>query len=616
MPNPKQAASPFGRFWAPALMLVVLSVPCLPWPFLWDDFDFLSRALHFEWRNLLPSPGETLYRPVSRELYFAFVVHGLGKAPLLAHLVNLLLALGCLFLLRSLMTRVAGERAGIFAATLFAAAAWIPFLVGWASGAQDLLCLFFALCAFHAQRSGRTALAACAMALSVLSKETGLALIPVLPLLAGTSQSNARRRIQRSLLASGMLIVGWALIHPWPRAVLQRGLPSGSSDYVTFGGLETFETLLPAAMAALNITATWSHEWRLDIIITGILAVVLAVAALRSVQNADPPTARSPAAPNVIRVAGLLWFAGPVLLTSTLLKLQFPYYGLIPMAGLVVVAAPLLAHASRVIVGVSVLAFLALGTTSRMAVVEPKLLAEQNLQITAPAMDRVERGFRNLRPTMPPVERVFVYIQAAGRHGMYAALYRGQPLRVWYDDPRIAVLDPLRDRPRGRDELLFWISQDLNVYEVDIETLKPRGEGTRARFDEYQKTLRAYALGIAGSGNVDRAVDILASMPQYSETLRAYDRRTAAAILFASNRAQEAQVFLSNTPHFQRDDAIEEVVGLVAKPVPGLDLDLAAMRAFELEPSDSQAVQTITNALVARGYGESARRFESRLKPL
>jgi len=211
---------------------------------------------------------------------------------------------------------------------------------------------------------------------------------------------------------------------------------------------------------------------------------------------------------------------------------------------------------------------------------------------------------------------VYVYIQAPGRHGVYASLYKDQPLRVWYHDPTIDVLDPYRLTRGAPDDLLFWIGPTLNVYEVNVATLRAKTSGAPVPFDEYQKTLRAYAMGLAGDGQVDRAVEVLTKMHQYSEELRAFDRRSAAMLFYASGRTGDADRLLSGTMRFRRASAIELVEGLVAKPVGTLDLGPAAMKAFEFDPADTAVVREVMRWLVAHRYGQSAKQFARRLAAL
>jgi len=167
--------------------------------------------------------------------------------------------------------------------------------------------------------------------------------------------------------------------------------------------------------------------------------------------------------------------------------------------------------------------------------------------------------------------------------------------------------------PKGREEFLYWISPQFDVFEVNPRTLQARSPGPAAAFPEYQKTLRAFALGLAGRGEVDRAVSVLTGMLQFSTYLKAYDHRSAAAILYAAGRDKEADSLASATPPFPRESALREISGLIAKPIPGIDLDPGALRAFGIAPTDTAAVRGIMRSLEVGGFHESAGRFANRL---
>ena len=116
--------------WAPALVATLLAAPCLAWPFLWDDFDFLHRVAALQWSTLLPKADAALYRPISQEAYFGLIEHAFGLSPLSAHLLNLALAATCLLLLASFLRGRAGPRAAVVGGVLFASVASLPLLIG------------------------------------------------------------------------------------------------------------------------------------------------------------------------------------------------------------------------------------------------------------------------------------------------------------------------------------------------------------------------------------------------------------------------------------------------------------------------------------------------------
>jgi len=123
-----------------ALVLAVLCAPRLNLGYFWDDYIFLTSGRAHPLSFLLPHPTLTIfYRPISMGLYFlALVVLGPWGATL-GHLLNLALLCGCVLLLASLVARVAGRRAGLYAGFAFAALGALPALVAWITAAQDIL---------------------------------------------------------------------------------------------------------------------------------------------------------------------------------------------------------------------------------------------------------------------------------------------------------------------------------------------------------------------------------------------------------------------------------------------------------------------------------------------
>jgi hypothetical protein len=147
-------------------------------------------------------------------------------------------------------------------------------------------------------------------------------------------------------------------------------------------------------------------------------------------------------------------------------------------------------------------------------------------------------------------------------------------------DTSLFMLDPNRYRPGSRRDFLFWIDSTFQTYEIDLPSLTPRTSGPLPHLFEYEKTLRTYALGRAAGGKVDEAVRILLTMPGRPPRVQIYDRRTAGALLIAAGRRPDAENLLAGVPLFEPDDALDAVFAIVHEPIPGLDLDDAALEAF------------------------------------
>jgi hypothetical protein len=308
--------------------------------------------------------------------------------------------------------------------------------------------------------------------------------------------------------------------------------------------------------------------------------------------------------------------ASSIVLTSFVLGGWSTHYVSMPALGLAMVAGIALSRVPASVAGLAVLAFLWLGMGLRGNPIDPILPTEANFRETAAAVTKVERGFKLLHPTLPAGSNVFVSVQARQSGGLYRLLFRLQPLRVWYRNPDLWVLDPNRRTQDRPNEFLFWIDPDLLVFEIRVTDLAPRGPTEQISLPRYQKALRGYALGLAGAGHVDRAVHILTSLPEVDQMVAAFDRRTAAAVLLSARRTARAESLLIGVPVFVGPQATEGVVALLAEPIIGLDLEEAAMRAFGLDPNDLSALQNLMRRLEASGYKMAAGRIARRIQTM
>src|SRR6266850_961535 len=510
--------------------------------------------------------------------------------------MNAGLVVACCFLLVAFVRRFSNRRSSVIAGFIFSAAAALPMLVGWISGSQDLLCILFSLAAYLSLARGRTIGAIAFYALAVFSKETAVALAPALIALAYLTAPDGRKRVFHTAAGSVSVLLLWLLVHPWVRHNLHHPGAGSASQYVSFQGARAVAGFLQGIPSLFNISWSRNFMWNVEVVASGFLAIAVLVLGIRHawLATSDPRDADASGRESVLAIVGLTTILGPLVLTSAFIAHWSVYYAGISVIGLAMLAAPLLARLRWPVTAVVLALFLACGVLSRMAVVTPDVPQEQNLRQTARALKTIERELRTLQPTLPHDAKVYMYVQAAGTHGAYDVIYKSQP----------------------GEEFLFWISSQSDVFAIDPRTLQARSPGPAASFPEYQKTLRAFALGLAARGETDRAVSILTGMPQTSEYLRAYDRRCAAALLYAAGREAEGNDIARATPKFRRSDALEEIRGLVAKPIPGLDLDRSSMRAFEIAPTDTSAVREIMRRLEAGSYRESAGRFAGYLLTL
>ncbi len=603
----------------PCIIAIVLALPCFSFPFLWDDFDFLGRGQHLHATDLLPNSQVIFYRPLSRELYFG-LLNLLGASPLVGHALNALGLIAVIFLLCSIVRRLAGDKAGFLAGFVFSGLGALPVLVGWTSGIQDILAMIFVLATILMELKGRAAVAALMFVGGLLSKETTLAFLPAV-LLVGSMRDGGLRFTFRKLYTYGGIAVAWAAIHPGVRHTLSGGLEAGSGGYLASPSLYNLESAGNALLCLLNIplgAGSWEGFASLS------LPLVLALALLWAAYGWSRRAFQEEKAFGAIRWAQLIWLAclltvPPLLMTGLFLRHWSPYYTCISSLGLSLLAGAWLAVRSFRTACLLVSAFLCLGAWSRTAAMAPTVTTEMNLRRTGLVLNTVERGFKRLQPVFPESSHVYVSAQVSGPSGLYTHLFRYQPLRTWYREPSLYLLDTNHYRSGARAEFLFWISRELDVFEINLGNLAPRTNGPAPRLSAYQKTLRTFALGRAAAGDVDQAVRILVTMPNRPPLVIAYDRRAAGALLYSVGRDSDGDALLKGAPTFNRGKSLNAVLAMVADPTPGLDLDDAAMRAFGLSPLDLAANHWLMLAFDQLGYGDASIRFAQRtltLNPL
>ncbi|HET9253093.1 MAG TPA: hypothetical protein VFP58_13350 [Candidatus Eisenbacteria bacterium] len=611
-----QAIEPGGRWQrvllGPVVVAIVLALPTFSFPFLWDDFDFLGRTQVLELRELAPDPHTLYYRPVSREIYFG-LVHLLGSHPSVAHILNLAGVLGIVCLLFACTRELAGMRAAAMAALLFSGLGALPLLTGWISTIQDVLAILFTMAALLAEIRGRRAWALGLWLVALLSKETALSMAPALVVAAWMRTPLRSERI-RVLGTYALATAVWLLIHPATRLLLFGGGNDGASGTIGVSS-ETFSrSLMRGTLATWNIPLGSSTPGPRTLLFAGLTAIVVSVISilrLRRETKQEGPRLVRPA----IWLSLWMWLP-PLVMVAALVPVWSHYYACFPALGVCMAGGVCLARAPRTAAVVLVAAYITLGVWSRTVGLEPEITTESNLRRSAASLRTVELNFKKLRPSFPPGSTVYVSAQLSGPAGMHTLLYRFQPLRIWYREPSLYVLDPNRYRQESKAEYLFWLNRQLDVIEIDLRTFTPRSSGALPDLFAYQKTMRTFALGRAAGGRANEAVHILIGMQGRPPIVEVYDRRAAAAILIEAGRRSEAEALVRDLPSFSRENALEAAFSILHEPAPGLDLDDAVMEAFGLSPREVEANRLLMRAFDQNGFADSAMRFAERVARL
>jgi hypothetical protein len=598
----------------PVLVAAVIVAPCIGITYLWDDYDFLNNALGFHATDLLPTASraaEPFYRPVSRGLYFT-LLNTLGPAgELVGHLLNASIFLLIVALLVRLVERLRGRRSAVVAGIAFAGLGVAPLLVCWASGSQDLLAIACVLAAIHLHLSGRPVAGVLLTSLGILSKETVVVVVPAIAL-SRLLLFRDRSGLGRTIVLYSSLLAAWLLIHPGVHRLIHNGLRTGETGYVGIEQPERWPTFfMKYALLFFNCApGPPSLPLALFLLPNLLLAAASVYAIIRwgACENSAAPSSELVAP---VRVGGwaLLLLVPPLLLTSTFLRGWAPYYATFVGVGWAVLLCLLVDRIRPALLAPALAGFVLLGAWPRTAPLKPGTVTEHNLRSTSMAIDQVRRNLRRLCPSMPRGAQVLASVQVGGLTGLYTHFYYFQALRVWYRDSSLTTTRPDWRVALRSPDVLLWANQNLDVFEIDLNTLTPRGTGIPSPREEYLRTLRYYARGLAAGGETNRALNVLLSVDEPNQSSWALDRRLAAMFLFYAGRDAEATQLLLHVPRVHRDNALEIVTRLVTDPPPGPSWDGPALRAFDIDPSDPESCRYLMRHFAELDRRADATRF-------
>lgn len=612
---------------APSLVALLLSLPGFRYPYLFDDFDFLGRVQDFHLGKLLPDPSLIFWRPLSREIYFG-LVYALGRlGPFAGHALNALLLATAVCLLVEIGSRLGGRKAGLAAGFALAAFSQSPLLVAWLSGAQDLLAIVFLLTAVRLRLSRRLALSAAAFTLALFSKETAFAFIPLLALLDWLRR-DPPYRVPRGFLVYGGIGLAWAAVHPGIHALIVAGLANTPGGYVGLDNPHRAESIVKSLVTLANLpisgfaTPLAGAPW-------GLVAVAIAVVALvwdRWMSHGgpaddaavEPAMAPAPARPqrDATIPVGLALAILPLALTVAFVRGWTPYYMTVPFLGVALLVGGAAARlAPRVALALLATLFL-FGGWSQNLIADPGLPTVRNLEPASKALAKVEAGFETLRPAMPRAADLLVSVQSRGASSVYVHLYLFQSLRVWYRDATLVTHRPDFPVDPLRPHLLFWVDPGFGVHEIDLETFAARPAGSAEEFEEYKKTLRYYARGLAAGGDDMKAAFILVRIPEEDPVIRGIDVRTAAMFFLYRGRSREASMLLERVPDLPEEARIAGMGAVLTSSPAEIVLDDAAFAAFELDAGNERIVQALGRRFAADERRDLAARFGERVLAL
>lgn len=605
---------------AAALVAVLLAAPGMRFAYLFDDYNFLESVQRFHVGSLFPDPAALFYRPISREIYFALLDHIFPDSPVAGHLANAALVATLVVLGGALAGRLAGARAGIIAAFLIATFAHWPVLVAWVSGSQDLLAIAFAIAAINLELSGRGIASTLLFACSVLSKETAIVLAPAL-VAARWLRPSSRRDLSLAAARVGIVVAIWALVHPGLRMLVAQGGVGPPGSYIGFDGSQFLVSLVRFVPVALNLPAIgfkvhWPGEllWALVAAAAPMALVLSSLRPKRAITEEQPLEFRERA--RRITAFAVLLGVPPLVLTALVVRHWAPYYICFSTIGMSIALSPWLARLPFRNLAILLVAYVALGFWSRGIELTTGMPSERNLAPAGKALARLEENFKRVAPSLPPESKVYVTIRAHGTRSVYIHLHGFQALRVWYREPTIETLRPELRVVSGGPEYFFVVDRDLNVFNIDVHSFSVGSVSGPLDPEIYRSALTSYAVGLAGSGDIERAVDILLHLSSSDTWQHLADRRIAAMLLLANGEHALADTLLSGIPPFPRPEALQHVGVILTMPDRGNHLEVPAMKAFGLSPDDPVPVRLLMRSLLNYGYVDVAERLALRLSSL
>jgi len=600
----------------------VLCVPRLGLGYFWDDYIFLTSSWTDPTAFVLTNPATIFYRPISMGLYFLTLLWLGPFGSIAGHLVNLALYALSIVLLATLVARVSGFRAGLFAGFAYAALSSAPSLVAWTTASQDLLAIVFMLAAFHLRHAGRVVASISAAACAIFSKEPGIALLPALVLWPWVLDRKKPRRLVSYGLLCLALIALWAAVHPGVHAFVTHGFRSSATGYVHMERPERWPAYLGRyVLTMFNLPLTgYPTTWPADLTIYAFMALGILLGGLWLVRSAfprEPASVERVAIGRAAAVAALIAIP-PLALDTALVGHWAPYYISLPGIGAAILIGVLLSKISYGRATVCLSIYLLLGVWCR-GIATPELAFTERAFVEASrAVRLVEARFRQLRPTMPRGTRILLSVGTTGTLGVYQTMHQGQAPRIWYWDPTLLVLPPEQRPDRGKPELLFRITQFLSVVEISPDSLGYRWAGdVEPLMQEITTPVAAFARGAAASGDPDRAIKIFRKLGALSpESMHPYYQRLIAMVLLSAGRKAEAEQILRTTPLYSREISMKMAMKLLREPTGRAAVDSSFFTAFGLSMQDPTVVREIMHRLEADGQFEQATHFARRLQVL
>jgi tetratricopeptide (TPR) repeat protein len=451
-----------------AAALLALHGSVLSWPFLSDDYLFLSSSR--SWHDLARAFAEApnYIRPLGRELYFFVGYHLVGPRPLAFHLVNFAILVGTLAMVMVIGRHLAGARAGVLAAAVYAVVYPHRVTMAWVSCAQDLIATSLALLAVLAHLRGRSVLAAGAYLAGLFAKES----IAPLPLVLAidcawrwVGRVGLRARLGGAIRRTAPM---WSAAAIWALVVLavRAGRHAGAAGAgvavadVSLDPRTLGEGLRSALLACVSLEQPWTRlgaalasrrvPW-VALVLLSLVAVIAHRFTTPATSSAGRTRERG-AAPRAVRL-GLVWLlagAVPVALAShhfSAYYVSFMAVGFALALGTLLTRGPMpvtmAALASAAILGVAANEVPSFRAT-RPEEVSPGVswVTFVRLRYEQVFLDSLQGALRRA----PPPRGGVIYLLDLPHNAAFATAGFRAPA-VWFDDPSLEMTTVGRYHP-------------------------------------------------------------------------------------------------------------------------------------------------------------------------
>ncbi len=432
--------------------------------FVNDDFCFLDLTRTASFASLWKRHDLIFgwYRPWSRELHYWWLQHLFGTRELPFHVASFALWLGLMSLYFTWVRRLAGSAAASVATAGLASLALWGTPLSWVAGVQDLWVLFFTLVFLHLLARGRRIASAMALALALLSKESG-AILPGLAVayLVLVERRSARETAVRTA-PFWLIALAWAVIHPLLGA---RFFGPLRTSLETTQRLSTTGTMVRTVLAQVNLDS-WPNpgDYASQALAQGALgAAILAgfvwLTAVRSASGQVRPR------PTGVMVLGFVWaLAGWSILLMPSIGWH-AYYGVMGSLGAWLLLGTWLSARPRA--AVLVVALLALLRSTQAHTLSWDWGSEWYQRRAGSILGAIRTELLRQHPSFPPSSRVF-FVHIPNNIGLLAG--DGPSLRVWYRDTTLRGLYYSQYTPRtdGHENRDFFFRFDSAAGMIEV----------------------------------------------------------------------------------------------------------------------------------------------------